>query len=300
MMILAILVKATAVLAVAVLAYLLAVRRASAAARHLLWTLAIVGLLVLPLVAAVVPGWARLEVPAPAVAAVAESVPPVARFAVDLMPSAVTSEAGSISAAQSAGRNRWLGVAALLYVIGVAVLLLRLAAQRWFVARLTRRATTVTDAGWASLVEDGASRLGVRRFVSVRRSLEHAMPMAVGVRRPSILVPAEADEWSDDRRQAVVFHELAHVARHDCLIQTLAAIACAIYWVHPGVWWVARRLRVERELACDDRVLSAGAHANDYAGHLLEIAYALKSDVAPALAVTMASPNHLEDRLRAI
>jgi bla regulator protein blaR1 len=126
------------------------------------------------------------------------------------------------------------------------------------------------------------------------------MPMAVGTRRPSILIPAEADEWSDDRRRAVVLHELAHVARHDCLVQTLAAIACAIYWVHPGVWWVARRLRIERELACDDRVLSAGAAANDYAGHLLEIAYALKSDIAPALAVTMAAPHQLESRLRAL
>jgi uncharacterized protein (TIGR03435 family) len=80
----------------------------------------------------------------------------------------------------------------------------------------------------------------------------------------------------------------------------LAAVACAVYWVHPGVWWLARRLRVERELACDDRVLSAGAPACDYAGHLLDIAYALKSDVAPALAVTMAAPHQLESRLRAL
>ena len=300
MMILALLVKATALLGVAFLAYLLVARRASAAARHLLWTLAVAGLLVLPLFAAVVPGWARLEVPAPGGTAVAEGVAPVARFAADSMPSVMTTEAGSITAAPSANGGEQLDAAALLYGIGVVILLLRLAAQRWSIARLTRRATTVSDAGWTRLVEDGASRLGVRRFVSVRRSLEHTMPMAVGIRRPSILLPAEADDWSDDRRRAVVFHELAHVARHDCLIQTLAAIACAIYWVHPGAWWMARRLRVERELACDDRVLSAGAHADDYACHLLEIAYALRSDVAPALAVTMAAPHQLEGRLRAL
>jgi uncharacterized protein (TIGR03435 family) len=300
MMILAILIKATALLGVAFLAYVLMARRASAAARHLLWTLAVAGLLGLPLFVAVAPGWARFEVSAPAGTTFAESVAPVARFAADVMPSAATSEPEPGPAAPSAARGGWLDMAARLYVLGVAVLLLRLAAQRWSIARITRRATAVTDTGWTRLVEDGASRLAVHRQVSVRRGLDHTMPMAVGIRRPSILVPAEADDWPADRRQAIVLHELAHVARHDCLIQTLAAIACAIYWVHPGVWWVARRLRVERELACDDRVLSAGAPAHDYAGHLLEIAYALNSDVAPALAVTMAAPRQLEGRLHAL
>jgi bla regulator protein blaR1 len=97
----------------------------------------------------------------------------------------------------------------------------------------------------------------------------------------------------------VLLHELAHVARHDCLTQTLAALMCALYWMHPGAWWIARRLRVERELACDDRVVSTGTDAQDYAGHLLELAYALRP-AAPALAVTMAAPGQLEGRLRAL
>ncbi|MGH9239545.1 MAG: TIGR03435 family protein [Vicinamibacterales bacterium] len=296
--IIAILVKATAVLTVAMLAYVLAGRRASAATRHLLWTLAILGLLVLPVLVAAIPGWVRLDVSAPAAAVATAPLAPLARFATDLLPDAATLPPGDGSS--SARPVAWLSVAAFVYVLGIAVLLVRLVAQRWSIARLTRRAAVVTDDRWTGLVADSARRLGVRRSVTVRRSLDHTMPMAVGTQRPSILIPAEADEWSDDRRRAVVLHELAHVVRQDCLVQTLAATATAIYWAHPGVWWVARRLRIERELACDDRVLSAGAPAHDYAGHLLEIAYALKSDVAPALAVTMAAPNHLEDRLRAL
>jgi uncharacterized protein (TIGR03435 family) len=109
-----------------------------------------------------------------------------------------------------------------------------------------------------------------------------------------------ADTWSNDRRRSVLLHELAHVARHDCLTQILAAIVCAIYWVHPGVWWIARRLRIERELACDDRVLAAGSDPGDYAKQLLELAYSLRVETAPALVVTMAARQSLEGRLLAL
>ena len=76
-------------------------------------------------------------------------------------------------------------------------------------------------------------------------------------------------------------------------------VACALYWFHPAAWWVARRLRIERELACDDRVIAAGTEAREYAGHLLEIAYALGGRSAPALAVSMARPRQLEGRMLA-
>ena len=73
-----------------------------------------------------------------------------------------------------------------------------------------------------------------------------------------------------------------------------------MYWFHPAAWWVARRLRIERELACDDRVITAGAQAREYAGHLLEIAYTLGSVRTPAMAVSMARPRQLEGRMLAV
>jgi hypothetical protein len=124
--------------------------------------------------------------------------------------------------------------------------------------------------------------------------------MAVGICRSVIVVPSAADAWPLEMRRAVLLHELAHVARRDCLTQTAAALACALYWVHPGSWWLARRLRIERELACDDLVLSAGTDAHDYAGHLLELAYTLRGPAMPALAVGMAEPRQLEARMLAL
>ncbi len=79
----------------------------------------------------------------------------------------------------------------------------------------------------------------------------------------------------------------------------MTSVATAMYWFHPAVWWVARRVRIERELACDDRVIAAGTGARDYAGHLLEIAYSFGGHRAPALAVTMARPRQLEGRMLA-
>jgi hypothetical protein len=125
------------------------------------------------------------------------------------------------------------------------------------------------------------------------------MPMTFGVRRPSILIPAIAETWPDDRRRAVMLHELAHIARRVCLTQTLAFVACTLYWFHPAVWWVARRLRIERELACDDRVIAAGTQPREYAGHLLEIAYAFGDHRVSAMAVSMARPQQLESRMLA-
>ena len=155
----------------------------------------------------------------------------------------------------------WLLGAALVFahlLVGVA--------RTW---RLTRHAETVRDAEWLRIVERLSRRLALTRPVALRRSARVTMPMACGLIRSSVLLPADADNWSDERREVVLLHELAHVKRRDCLTQLIAQAACALYWFNPLVWVAARRLRIERERACDDQVLDAGAKASDYAGHLL-------------------------------
>src|SRR5262249_12560861 len=130
------------------------------------------------------------------------------------------------------------------------------------------------------------------------------MPMAWGLRRSSVLMPADADTWPAHRLRVVLLHELAHVKRRDCLTHLVAQLACAAYWFNPLAWMAARRLRTERERACDDLVLSAGTRGSDYADQLLDIARVMQAGRFPALmagaSLAMAHRSQLEGRLIAI
>jgi hypothetical protein len=106
--------------------------------------------------------------------------------------------------------------------------------------------------------------------------------------------------WSDERRQSVLLHELAHIRRHDCRVQLVAQAACALYWFNPLVWTAASHLRSERERACDDQVLHFGAQASSYAAHLLDIARELRPSLRPSAALAMARPSDLEGRLLSV
>ena len=142
------------------------------------------------------------------------------------------------------------------------------------------------------------SIVGVSSYVRVLDAGRGAMPLAWRLLRPVILLPTEAAEWPPERLRAVLLHELAHIARHDCWTLAMGELAVALYWFHPLAWWAASRMRRERERACDDRVLAAGVAASGYATDLLEIARGRLDTALPAPAMARAS--NLEARLRAI
>jgi beta-lactamase regulating signal transducer with metallopeptidase domain len=300
-----ILLKSSVLLAAAALTLASTRRRTSAAARHLAWTFTVVALLLLPFLSAMLPRWdvaVRLSSIPDAGVVDVRGGDPIAQAppTSDRVAPAASNREPISSAPRADGRLPWAATPVAAYVSGVLLLLIRLVSGRLTVGRLARQATEVADLEWRRLLRESARTLGVERPVRLLRSRNQTMPMAFGTWSPAILVPAIADTWSDDRRKAVLLHELAHVGRRDCLTQMLAAVACAVYWVHPGVWWLARRLRVERELACDDLVLTAGTHAREYAGHLLELAHTLGGGRAPALVVSMARPRQLEGRMLAV
>jgi beta-lactamase regulating signal transducer with metallopeptidase domain len=292
--------KTTALLVAAAAAQYTFLRRASAATRHLVWLLALTGVLVLPVLSVVVPQW---RIPVDVAPDAIGAAPTVSlASAVQVLPrieANITVDPPPSPAMPAPERMSPMGIAAAVYAAGVFVLLFRLVIDLLYGRRFARDAQAIEDPEWTSLLAGCADRMRVTSPVRLLRSRQRNVPLTFGTRRPSIVIPSIADTWSIDRRRAVLLHELAHVARFDCLTQTVGVAACAVSWFHPMVWWVARRLGTERELACDDRVIAAGTEPRDYAGHLLEIAYSFGAHRAPALAVTMARPRQLESRMLA-
>ncbi len=97
-------------------------------------------------------------------------------------------------------------------------------------------------------------------------------PIVTGLLRPAILVPRSAKEWPETFLFAAYRHEMAHVERLDLWTTLAGQLACAIYWFHPLVWVLARRMRTLQELACDDAVLSSGFAPVAYAEALVAVA----------------------------
>lgn len=165
---------------------------------------------------------------------------------------------------------------------------------------LIRSAREIEDGSLAWIFDELSEELELGGKVALLQAPVHTMPMAWGV-RPCILLPADAGDWTDARLRAVLLHELAHVKRRDYLTQLVARLAGALHWFNPLAWFAIHRMRVERELACDDRVLSTGSKASDYAGHLLDIARdASAVAFASVGGVAMARRSKLSDRLLAV
>ena len=261
---------------------------APAAARHMAWLFGIAALLALPVLCWFSPALRLPILPGAEAAAALEMV----------------SAPGVAASADAVGSEPifggWRLVFLAVYACGTCALLLRLAAGRRMLARLWRQAEPIGDPITQNLLSLLSSQMGLSRPVSLRVSGAAVVPMTWGTLAPKILLPAEAWGWSLERRRLVLLHELAHIARRDSLSRSAAAIACAVYWFHPGAWFAARGMHLEQELAADDRVLATGASANAYGRTLLHVALAVGGRSQPNLAVAMARPGQLERRLVAM
>jgi beta-lactamase regulating signal transducer with metallopeptidase domain len=282
-------------------------RRSSAATRHFVWVLATGAALALPAATTVAP---RFEVALPAIAARRPVTSEPDRTTAGTAASAATAAAPAVTvesaapgapAAETARFPVTAGFLTRIWALGAGFIAMLLGLSLWRTARLARRVRPVAHVGVLRDVRDLAERLGVRRPVRVLQDHDQSMPMTWGLRHPTVLVPAGFVAWPRSRRRAVLVHELAHVRRWDWVTQLGARLACALYWWNPLAWVAARRLREERERACDDLVLAHGTVPSAYAGDLLEIARAFRAGPSIALAgVAMARRSELAGRLLAV
>jgi beta-lactamase regulating signal transducer with metallopeptidase domain len=316
--------KVTVVLAVAGFSTV-CMQRSSAATRHAVWTLAVLAALAIPAMEILLPAWraelldlpgiSRSQAATPSGAGETMGtnvqVPETRAFAVnpenvksttpaptlEPLPLQPEKASTSLSLPQPSRTEILVGVWMFGFLATLAPLLISILRVKSF----ARRAWRGLSPRWKETLDALPQSALPRRKVTYLESSEASMPLACGILSPVIIVPENAERWPAWKRRNILVHELAHVQRFDCLTQAFATLLCAIYWFNPLAWVAASRMRIERELACDDRVLAAGSQPVDYADHLLEVAKSLRPAAGTGMAaIAMARPSNLSTRLVAV
>jgi beta-lactamase regulating signal transducer with metallopeptidase domain len=307
-------------------------RRSSAAVRHRLWAFSMLAVLLAPVAAPWLPRlpWAKSEssnIPAShpqpqttALSIVAPQNRPVstsqpisdtrpsfqlqptapasARMAPAIRPAAgVIAHPGSENAKPSS--LNWPRTIAFVWIAGLALGLLALVRECLIVWKIRRRATALTESSVATIIQNLSDQQDVRRRITVLLSGDAAVPFVTGF-RGAIVLPADFLNETPERQRVVLLHELLHIVRQDVAWHLVGRLAVAAVWFNPLGWLALNRLRIERELACDDAVLLSGNVPSQYAGHLVSVAAAMRNKAGLIPAVGMARGSEVEKRIRAI
>jgi beta-lactamase regulating signal transducer with metallopeptidase domain len=189
----------------------------------------------------------------------------------------------------------WMPLLFTIWLTGVALLTLRLLSGWLWVQRLKSHAAVPAGAGVADMAVRLARRLHINRTVTFLESKIVEVPTVIGWMRPVVLVPASAlAGLSPAQLEAILAHELAHIRRHDYLVNLLQTLVETLLFYHPAVWWLSRRIRIEREHCCDDLAVSLCGDPVAYARALADLE-ALRNSSQFVLA---ANGGSLVDRVR--
>lgn len=189
--------------------------------------------------------------------------------------------AGSGGNTVGTGWASWLMALATIWALGTLALAVR-AVGGWMMLLQVRRRSVYFQRG------DNAEV----------RTADVNTPLTCGVMRPLILLPTNAQEWTDLRLRAVLLHESAHVRRRDCMARYISQGARAFLWWNPLAWMLAARLNHEQELACDDAVLSAGIPVETYASMLLDVARECSNSLVLGCAMAARNASALHERFQ--
>ncbi len=241
-----------ALVAAGLAAGLALMKNRSASARYALCVVTLAALVALPVVTAF-----RSYEPASSIT----SAPALPRFAGEGAPTPAAQE----PVFQEMVRP-WMPSLLAVWLVGVALLSVWHLGGWIQVRRMTRRATRPVDEGWELALIRLRRRLGIEHAVTLLESSMAPVPAVVGWLRPVILVPASAFAGlTPQQLEAILAHELAHVRRHDYLVNLLQAVVETLLFYHPAVWWVSSQVRQERESCCDDLAVAVCGDRLGYA-----------------------------------
>ncbi|MCX6582253.1 MAG: M56 family metallopeptidase [Candidatus Aminicenantes bacterium] len=287
-------------------------RKQPASVRHFVLGFSLLGLLVLPFLAAFMPGWRTGLLPSwtpepgkSTVTTIAQSLqlpPPNAggENRIRLQAHYSTQDEAAAGANLLLKPQYRVGFTALWLLVS-GFLLVKILFGLYGASRLTRQGISINGYPWQQLFLWFLEKMSLKRNVRLIKNQRVAMPMTWGVINPVVLMPPDSAKWPMEHCSSVLFHELSHVKRGDFLVMLLCRIACSLYWLNPLSWIAFKLLRKEQEKACDEMVLKAGIKPSTYASALLRMKQAV--DVGrymPSPALGMAGNSELNERLTTI
>ena len=194
------------------------------------------------------------------------------------------------------GLQRALPWIVMAWFTGAVVLLIRLAGGSFVAARLRSNANRPVPHHLQDALDRIAVQLGVAYPVRLLVSSLVEVPAVVGWFRPVVLMPVGAlTGLAPEYIEALLAHELAHIRRHDYLVNVLQSVVEAVLFYHPAIWWVSNQVRKERELCCDDLAVAASGDALTYVRALADLESCRPTHVRAAIA---ANGGSLLDRIR--
>jgi bla regulator protein blaR1 len=216
---------------------------------------------------------ALIEAPDANVQATRASVRTTADRRVDVFLPIQMNEAPSRATVSNAARVEmllpWIVSA---WLFGVIVLLARAGAGWWRVRRLHQLALASICSNWQGVGDRIASRLGLASVIRIVELPHVDVPLVVGCLRPIVVLPIAAmAQLNAAQVEAILAHEIAHVRRHDYLVNLMQTLAETLLFYHPAVWWLSGRIRDEREHCCDDVALELCGDPIGYAAALTEL-----------------------------
>jgi beta-lactamase regulating signal transducer with metallopeptidase domain len=177
----------------------------------------------------------------------------------------------------------------LAWLAGVTMLSLRLLTGWLWIQRLRTHGVSAANETCRRMTARLSRRLHITRAITLLESTLVDVPTVLGFLKPVVLLPASVlGGLTPQQLEAILAHELAHIRRHDYLVNLLQTLVETVLFYHPAVWWVSRRIRVERENCCDDLAVSLCGDPVAYA-HALADLEALRSGPAPDHHIAMAA-----------
>jgi beta-lactamase regulating signal transducer with metallopeptidase domain len=267
---------------------LAALRRSAADVRYVVATIALSLMLTLPVVTAL-QLWSVQDVPGRTLTSCHEGQPGCQESGVAIIPTAHASDSAprdafaseetrtpvastGVATLTSIHVEPWLPALVLGWLCGVALLTLRLMSGWLWVQRMKSYGTVPAGEGWQRVGARLSRRLHIARHVRLLESTLIDVPTVIGWMKPVVLLPTSAlAGLTPEQLEAILAHELAHIRRHDYLVNLLQTLVETLLFYHPAVWWLSRRIRAERENCCDDLAVSLCGDPFTYAKALADL-----------------------------